>query len=385
MSKRRKFCGEFKRGAVEQASQSGVSCAQVARELGIRDTLLTRWRREAQGQNSVAFTGTGMRRDEELAHLKRELARVKKERGFFARSGDVLCQGVILRYQVIERCRDAFPVRLMCRCLRVSTSGYYDWSKRLISPRQLDNERLLGRIRELHEDSRGVLGAGRMRINLVDEGETASLNREARLTAADGLQGWPRPKRRDQRSRPALAPLGVRNWLQRDFTALEPEAKWVTDITEIKTQQGKLYLCIVLDLFDQRVLGWSMHHRQERKMVIRAVQMAVWQRQGRDLVILHSDRGSQFLSGDYQSYLNANALVCSMSAVGHCGDNAACERFFGMLKRERIYRMSYPTLDAAKADVFEYIERFHNRRMRRRIAKRDSKFSTLSQPSVISG
>lgn len=110
--------------------------------------------------------------------------------------------------------------------------------------------------------------------------------------AADGLQVWPRPKRRGQRSRPALAPLGVRNWLQRDFTALEPETKWVTDITEIKTQQGKLYLCIVLDLFDQRVVGWSMHHRQDRQMVTRAVQMAVWQRQGRDLVILHSDRGS---------------------------------------------------------------------------------------------
>lgn len=286
---------------------------------------------------------------------------------------------------MIERCRDAFPVRLMCRCLRVSASGYYDWSKRLASPRQLDNERLLGRIRELHEDSRGVLGAGRMREDLVDDGESVSLNRVARLMAGDGLQGWPRPKRRGQRSRPALAPLGVRNWLERDFTALEPETKWVTDITEIKTQQGKLYLCVVLDLFDQRVVGWSMHDRQDRQMVIRAVQMAVWQRQGRHLVILHSDRGSQFRSGDYQHYLKANALVCSMSAVGHCGDNAACEGFFGMLKRERIYRMSYPTIDAAKADVFEYIERFHNRRMRRRTAKRDLKFSTLSQPSVISG
>lgn len=286
---------------------------------------------------------------------------------------------------MIERCRDEFPVRLMCRCLRVSTSGYYDWSKRLPSARQRDNERLLGRIHALHQDSRGTLGAGRMQEDLADEGLMASRNRVARLMAAAGLQGWPRPKRRGQRAQPALTPPGVRNLLERDFSALEPETKWVTDITEIKTQQAKLYLCVVLDLFDQRIVGWSMHHRQDRQMVIRAVQMAVWQRQERHPLILHSDRGSQFRSGDYQDYLAASGLLCSMSAVGHCGDNAACEGFFGLLKRERIYRTTYPTLDAARSDVFEYIERRHNPRMRRRRVKQDQKFSALSKQSVISG
>ena len=286
---------------------------------------------------------------------------------------------------MIERCRDEFPIRLMCRCLRVSTSGYYDWSKRLPSARQRDNERLLGRIHALHQDSRGTLGAGRMQEDLVEEGLTASRNRVARLMAAAGLQGWPRPKRRGQRAQPALTPPGVRNLLERDFSALEPETKWVTDITEIKTQQAKLYLCVVLDLFDQRIVGWSMHHRQDRQMVIRAVQMAVWQRQEQHPLILHSDRGSQFRSGDYQDYLAANGLLCSMSAVGHCGDNAACEGFFGLLKRERIYRTTYPTLDAARSDVFEYIERRHNPRMRRRRVKQDQKFSALSKQSVISG
>ena len=184
---------------------------------------------------------------------------------------------------MIERCRDEFPIRLMCRCLRVSTSGYYDWSKRLPSARQRENERLLGRIHALHQDSRGTLGAGRMQEDLVEEGLTASRNRVARLMAAAGLQGWPRPKRRGQRAQPTLTPPGVRNLLERDFSALEPETKWVTDITEIKTQQAKLYLCVVLDLFDQRIVGWSMHHRQDRQMVIRAAQMAVWQRQERGI------------------------------------------------------------------------------------------------------
>lgn len=132
------------------------------------------------------------------------------------------------------------------------------------SARERDNQRLIRRIRELYEDSHGPLGAGRMQEDLTDQGESTSLNRVARLMAAEGLQGWHRPKHRGPRYRAALAPLGVRNRLERDFTALEPETKWATDITEIKTGQGKLYLCIVLDLFDQRVVGWSMQHRQDR-------------------------------------------------------------------------------------------------------------------------
>ena len=120
-------------------------------------------------------------------------------------------------------------------------------------------------------------------------------------------------------------------------------------------------------------------------MVIRAVQMALWQRQGTGAVIVHSDRGCQFTSDDYQRFLKANALVCSMSAVGHCADNAACEGFFGMLKRERVYRRSYPTLEVAKADVFDYIERFYNPRMRRRVAIQDMKVASFLKPSVKTG
>jgi putative transposase len=226
----------------------------------------------------------------------------------------------------------------------------------------------------MHDDSGGSLGAPRMHEDLCEEGETASKNRIARLMSVNGLQGWPRKRKRGQHGKPALTPPGVKNHLQRDFTALEPETKWVTDITEIPTTEGKLYLCVVIDLFSKLIIGWSMHHRQDRQMVMRAVEMALWQRQGEAPVILHSDRGSQFRSGDYQRLLRQNGLECSMSAVGHCADNAACEGFFGVLKRDRINRTKYRTLDAARADVFNYIERFHNPRMRRRVAKQDMKF-----------
>jgi putative transposase len=262
----------------------------------------------------------------------------------------------------------------MCRCLNVSASGYYAWLTREPSSRERDNAHLLTRIRDIHDDSGGIIGAPRMHEDLLDEGRRVSLNRVARIMAVNGIQGWPRKKGKG-RKRQAARPTGLKNHLERNFIALEPESKWVTDITEVATKEGKLYLCVVLDLFGKLVLGWSMHHRQDRHMVVRAVEMAVWQRQEKHELILHSDRGSQYTSGDYQRVLKRNSLISSMSAVGHCGDNAACEGFFGVLKRERVHHRIYRTRDEARADLFDYIERFHNPRMRRRLANQDKRFT----------
>ena len=286
---------------------------------------------------------------------------------------------------MIAHCRSEYPVGMMCRCLEVSTSGFYAWASRTPGPRARANARLLERMREIHEDSLGVIGAPRMHEDLTDEGESVSLNRVARLMASAGLQGWPRRRKRRFGGKPGIRPAGVTNLLERDFNANEPETKWVTDITEVLTDEGKLYLCVVVDLYSKLVPGWSMHHRQDRHMVVRAVQMAVWQREGDNEVILHSDRGGQFISGTYQKFLGGNALVSSMSAVGHCADNAACEGFFGMLKRERVNHRQYRTRDEARADLFDYLERFHNPRMRRRVARQDRKFSALTQQSVEMG
>ncbi len=289
-----------------------------------------------------------------------------------------------MKYQTIQRCRGIYPVQLMCRCLKVSTSGFHAWSKRPISPRDLDNQRLLARIRELHAGSDCVMGMPRMHEALGYEGETASPNRVARLMASDGLYGV--PQRRQWRSkRSGARPSTVRNHLDRDFEATEPNTKWVTDITYIRTAEGWLYLCVVLDLFSKRVVGWSMSDIQDRQMVLKAVLMALWQRTSKDPVVLHSDRGTQFTSSEYQQFLTGHSLVCSMSAVGHCGDNAAAEGFFGLLKRERVNRRYYQTRDQARSDVFDYIERFHNPRMQRRLDSRDQKFIVLTQLSAETG
>lgn len=265
---------------------------------------------------------------------------------------------------MIERCRDAFPVRMMCRCLNVSSSGYYGWRDRPLSPRAEDNARLKVRIADLHENSDGVMGSPRVLRELRYTGETCGKHRVARLMRDMGLQGI--PQRRSWRKKPSTQrPDGIINHLERDFSADEANAKWVTDITYVRTQEGWLYLCVVIDLYFGFVVGWSMSHIQDRQLVLQAVLMALWQRDSDVPVILHSDRGCQFTSDEYQRFLAGHNLVCSMSAVGSCADNAAAESFFGVLKRERVNRRCYRTRSEARADIFDYIERFHNPHKRR--------------------
>jgi len=289
-----------------------------------------------------------------------------------------------VKYSMIERCRDAFPVRLMCRCLHVSPSGYYSWRDRPASLRKQSNDHLLTRIRRLHAQSDGVFGSPRMWEELRYLGEPCSLNRVARLMRRDGLRGVPQ-RRRWQTKQAGTRPDGVQNHLARDFTADEPNIKWVTDITYIRTSEGWLYLSVVLDLYSGRIVGWSMSARQDTQLVLQSVLMALWQRTDRSPVVLHSDRGCQFTSDEYQRFLKGHQLRSSMSAVGSCADNAAAEGFFGLLKRERVNRRQYLTRAEARADVFDYIERFHNPRRARRTEQRRKNEVALTQLSVEKG
>lgn len=269
---------------------------------------------------------------------------------------------------MIERCREAFPVRMMCRKLQVSSSGYYGWRSRPVSARAQANQQLLERIQSLHAASDGVLGRRRLCDDLMDEGERCSPNRVGRLMKSADLKGIPQ-KKKWQKKPSGIRPGAVDNHLARDFTATQANAKWVTDITFVRTAEHWLYLCVVIDLYSRLVVGWSMSATQDRQLVLQAVLMALWQREDHDHVILHSDRGCQFTSDEYQRFLKGHNLVCSMSAVGSCADNAAAEGFFGMLKRERVNRRRYYTRAEARSDIFDYIERFYNPRMRRKLQK----------------
>lgn len=267
-----------------------------------------------------------------------------------------------MRYTFIRTNSTVWPVRWLCRLLEVHPSGYYAWQKHPRSAGTIVNQRLTGLIKQFWLQSGGVYGYRKIHCDLRDIGEQCGENRVYRLMRAAGLRaqvGYRRPR---HRSGPAsvLAP----NRLQRKFEVANPNDIWVTDITHIRTHQGWLYLAVVIDLYSRKVVGWSMHSRIKKELVLNALLMAVWRRKPGSLVTVHSDQGSQYTSHDWQAFLDANNLQASMSRRGNCHDNAVAESFFQLLKRERIKRHIYSTRDDARGDVIDYIEMFYNSRRR---------------------
>lgn len=289
-----------------------------------------------------------------------------------------------MKYQMVDRCRELFPVTMMCEHLNISSSGFYDWRKRPLSQRAQCNARLLGEIKRLHASSDGVWGAPTITEELNLAGITCSVNRVARLMHSESLKGIPQ-KRQWGKKPSGRRPDGINNHLKRDFTASSANQKWATDITYIETGEGYLFACIVKDLFDGRIAGWATSARQTRDLVIQAVLMALWKRPDRESVVLHSDRGVQFTSHEYQRFLKGQNIICSMSAVGSCADNATAESFFGQMKRERINRRTYLTRAEARSDVFDYIERFYNPRKTRQLDAKKLRELHLTKLSGISG
>lgn len=250
----------------------------------------------------------------------------------------------------------------MCRVLRVSRSGFYQWLHKPLSDRAVENLRLLGLIRASYAASGGVYGAPRVFLDLREVGETCGKHRVARIMRAHkikAVRGYKAP--RAIAGRPSIiAP----NRLQREFTVNQPDVAWVTDITYIRTWQGWLYLAVVVDLYSRKVVGWSMKPTLAREIILDALIMAVWRRRPKNTVIVHSDQGSQYGSDDWLRFLKANNMEPSMSRRGNCWDNAVAESFFSSLKKERIKKRIYKTRDLARADVFDYIETFYNRSRR---------------------
>lgn len=248
----------------------------------------------------------------------------------------------------------------MCRILEVSVSGFYAWRKRPASAREREDGELAERIVEIFQDHRGVYGSPRIHAALSDEGIHVGRKRVVRLMQRVRLSAHCRTHRVvTTRANPA-APV-ARNVLDRDFEAEEPNRKWVADVTYIATASGWLYLAVVLDLFSRRVVGWAMAATFDTALIEQALSMALTQRKPGAGLLHHSDRGCQYTSEAYQTFLKEHDIQVSMSRKGNCWDNAVMERFFGTLKRECTSRERFQTHEEARTTIFEYIEAFYNR------------------------
>ena len=269
-----------------------------------------------------------------------------------------------MRFAVIARHRGIWPLAWMCATLQVTRGGFYAWLKRPESVRAQVNTLLTAAIRTSFAESDRTYGARRVRRDLHAWGHPCGIHRVHRLMRRAELVARPRRRRLpfDTGPRPehSIAP----NILDRQFAAARPNAKWAADFTYLWTAEGWLYVAVVLDLFSRRVVGWSMSAQMTAQLVTDAMLMAIWRRGPTSALLHHSDQGSQYTSEQFQRLLADHGVTCSMSRSGDCWDNAAMESFFSTLKVERTDRTNYRTRSEAKADVFDYIERFYNPRRR---------------------
>ena len=268
-----------------------------------------------------------------------------------------------MRYEFIDAEKAIWPVRITCRVLEVSRSGYYAWRRCKPSKRAEQNARLTTEIRGFHAASRETYGSPRIHLDLMEAGWKVGRKRVEHLMRSEGIQARI-PKRfrhtTDSKHSDPVAP----NILARSFKVDHPNRVWVTDITYVWTWEGWLYLAVVVDLFARRVVGWSVASHMRAELALNALQIALGNRDALDGLTHHSDRGSQYTSSEYQELLRAHGIVCSMSRKGDCWDNAVAESFFGTLKQELIHRQSWPTRREAADAIVEYIELFYNARRR---------------------
>jgi len=265
-----------------------------------------------------------------------------------------------VKFSFVAKHRVIWPAGWLCEALGVSRGGFYAWLTRPRSARARSNEELGAKVRASFLASDRTYGARRVWHDMLADGVSCSLHRIERLMRQQALKARPRRRRlpsdTGERSTNAISP----NVLDRTFQASSANRKWVADFTYIWTAEGWLYVAAVIDLFSRRVVGWSMSATMTAQLVTDALIMAIWRRGKPDALMHHSDRGSQYTSEQFQRLMADHGVICSMSRAGNCWDNAAMESFFSSLKTERTARKTYRTRDEAKADVFDYVERFYN-------------------------
>lgn len=268
-----------------------------------------------------------------------------------------------MKYAWIERNREHFPVSLACQVLSVSPSGYHEHRLRSAKPRrQLSDDALLVHIRAIHAESRGEYGWPRVWKELLARGTRVGKERVRKLMKLHGIRA--RGKRKFKATTDSNHGLPVaENLLNREFSPAAPDRVWTSDITYVATDEGWLCLVAVIDLFSRQVVGWSLKPHMRREMVIDALRMA-WFRRGPEAgLIFHSDRGSQYCSGDFQAELTKYGMRSSMSRKGNCWDNAPTESLWGSLKVGRLHGRRFATRREAMDEIVDWLTFYNHRRL----------------------
>ncbi|MCU6243966.1 IS3 family transposase [Enterobacter asburiae] len=351
---RKQHTPEFRQEALKLAERIGVTAA--ARELSLYESQLYAWRSKINNARSSSEREEEM--SVEIARLKRQLAEQAEELAIPPKGRDILREAPEMKYVFIENHRAEFSVKAMCRVLRVARSGWYAWRLRRqqITPRQQFRLACDTAVRKAFTEAKQRYGAPR----LADELPEYNVKTIAASLRRQGLRAKAARKFSPVSYREHGLPVSE-NLLKQDFYASGPNQKWAGDITYLRTDEGWLYLAVVIDLWSRAVIAWSMSSRMTAQLVCDALQMALWRRKRPENVIVHTDRGGQYCSTDYQALLKRHNLRGSMSAKGCCYDNACAESFFHSLKVECIHGERFISREIMRTTVFNYIECDYNR------------------------
>ncbi|EBO4931487.1 IS3 family transposase [Salmonella enterica] len=355
---RKQHTPEFRQEALKLAERIGGAAA--ARELNLYESQLYNWRSKPQNQLSSSEREQEM--SAEIARLKRQLAERDEELAILQKGRDILREAPEMKYVFIENHQAEFNIKAMCRVLQVARSGWYVWHQRRHQINRRQRFRLVcdNVVREAFSDAKQRYGAPRLTDELRAQGYQFNVKTVAASQRRQGLRAKASRRFRPVSYREHGLPVSE-NLLKQDFYASGPNQKWVGDITYLRTGEGWLYLAVVIDLWSRSVIGWSMSSRMTAQLACDALQMALWRRKCPENVIVHTDRGGQYCSTDYQSLLKRHNLRGSMSARGCCYDNACAESFFHTLKVECIHGEDFVSREIMRTAVFNYIECDYNR------------------------
>ncbi|MGY0193859.1 IS3 family transposase [Leptothrix sp. BB-4] len=357
---RRTFSAEFKLQVVQMIRDQGLSVSEVCRDMKLGETAVRRWLtqvdEEAAGRSGIGKPLTA--EQQRIRQLEAENRQLRGDVEILKKAFGLLRPGTAMSHRLVEHLhKKAYPVERLCHVLGVSRSGYYGARHR---QRQAPAACLVSaQLKAEFVANEKVYGSRRLVSALQDLGLRVGRYRVRRLMREHRLR--PRWQRKFIHTTDSAHALPVsENLLARRFDPSRPDQAWVSDITYIRTRSGWLYLAVVMDLYARKIVGWSMAPNMPAELVCSALQMAIAQRRPAPGLIVHSDRGSQYASGQHQALLARHGLIGSMSRKGNCWDNAVMERFFLNLKMERVWHRDYANHGEATQDIADYIVGFYN-------------------------
>jgi putative transposase len=360
----RTYDPEFRRRVVELV-RAGRPVRVIATELGLAEATVYRWKAQDLIDRGLK-PGTSTSEQGELAAARQRIKELETELALVKQAAKLFEEGVRpkAKYPVIaELAGRGFSVKQCCRILGVAASGFFMWRRRAPSPRQLRLAWLTDLVRTIHADSRGTYGWRRVNAELV-YGHGVIVNRKTvrKIMRLNGLHGLP-GSRKLVRNKANIATTA--DLVERRFDRPAPDQLWVTDITEHPAREGKVYCCVVLDVFSRRVVGWAIDSHQATPLVTNALGMAITNRAPiPDQTVIHSDHGSQYTSWAFTQRAKESGLLPSMGTIGDAYDNAVIESFWARMQTELLDRRRWKTRVELANAIFEYLEIFHNRQRR---------------------